>query len=593
MPRHAKRCGVEHTQRTASHADPPLEMQTYFVQGVEYEIPNDGRETFSISAAQKKGGNPKRKAAVPADDVLDLNDGRSLRGAMAPRAEVRPAKRQAEDNHRTRAASEQPASAGEAAARRADLSGNARELESMELAEQTMANYGTALNWWTRFILWIALPVRVLSFDATIPAAKHAVGELCRQFLQFTHRCIGMFHTNSGPADPDTSYTYWSQIVRMHKRLEIDLGFTDAIAKRWRGGAQRSQVTAFGPRLKKSKAMFSLQHIIDLYATPWTGCGGKRNPTRRRLAMRAAPQLAIQVLFRASEYLKPKSKFRHTIHLSRAHITYHSWDWSREYKPAELTPNHLRELLDSGDIRALVRMPQLKNDQYLNRGFPPTALELNDGPVCALRHMLLMEIDDPLLTLAARRSAPMFVDPDTGTGLTKLALRDVIVSMTHHILTAKYHLKITIEEVRTQWSLHSFRVTGQNLLREAGAEEWQIRQAGRWLSNCALRYDRANLETLSALGKAMSGITSQIQTHLTIPGVPTYPYPVETLHKSLQEHTEAKLLKGAGTYKLSAQSQRQQYFRESTSPDAQTPPEVQLYTEHLKTQKSLELIDCS
>ena len=99
-------------------------------------------------------------------------------------------------------------------------------------------------------------------------------------------------------------------------------------------------------------------------------------------------------------------------------------------------------------------------------------------------------------------------------------------TLTYAILTTKYGRKITMAEIRKQWSLHSFRITGQNLLREAGAQEWQIRQAGRWLSNCALRYDRANLEGLSSLSNAMSGLTSPPVTHLTVPGMSTYPYPI-------------------------------------------------------------------
>ena len=154
-------------------------------------------------------------------------------------------------------------------------------------------------------------------------------------------------------------------------------------------------------------------------------------------------------------------------------------------------------------------------------------------------------------------------------------------TLTYAILTTKYGRKITMAEIRKQWSLHSFRITGQNLLREAGAQEWQIRQAGRWLSNCALRYDRANIEGLSSLSNAMSSLTAPPVTHLTVPGMPTYPYPIQTLHPSLSEPPEAEELDGAGVFTLSAESQSRQYFRESSHKEAQTAPEVERYRKHI------------
>ena len=153
-----------------------------------------------------------------------------------------------------------------------------------------------------------------------------------------------------------------------------------------------------------------------------------------------------------------------------------------------------------------------------------------------------MEIDDPLLSTAARQAAPMFVDPDTGLGLSKQALRNAINTLTLAILTSKYARSITLKEIQRQWSLHSFRVTGQNLLRQAGAQDWQIRQAGRWLSSCALRYDRANLQELSTLSNAMSNTTTPAMTHLTAPGMVAYPYPIITLHPTLVEHHEASVV---------------------------------------------------
>lgn len=531
-------------------------------------------------------GQAKRtvtSAALDEDSIFDLSDQRALRDPKAARPAARSIDTQADDNLRTRNATSRPASRKEAIARRRDLDGNAREMEAQSLALETELKYDTAFNWWTKFVAYIMLPVRILSFNPSSQTAVNAVHSICRQFLQYTHRCIGMHRRNSGPADPDTSFTYWQRIVRLHRRHHIDISFTDTTAKRWLSGAKRVQSTIFGPRLKKKKAMFSLQHIIDLYEASWSSVAGKVNPKRRILVLKAAPQLAIQVLFRASEYLKPgRETFSHTVHLSRAHVTYYSWDWSHEYTPEELTPANLTALLASGKARALVRMPRLKNDQFLDRGFPPASLELNEGPLCALRYLLMMEIDDPITTLKARQCTPMFVDPDTNTGLTKIALAKAIIHLTHLILTNKYKRNVPLKEIRRQWSLHSFRVTGQNLLREAGVDEYIIRQAGRWLSNCVLRYDRPNLERHATAAAQMGSASPSMPTHLSTPGLTVYPYPIVTRHPSLEEHPEAKAKTEPGTYTLSAESQAQLYFREPGSTHHQ-PPEVQKYLETLRT----------
>jgi hypothetical protein len=198
----------------------------------------------------------------------------------------------------------------------------------------------------------------------------------------------------------------------------------------------------------------------------------------------------------------------------------------------------------------MVRMPRLKNDQFLDRDFEDHPLQLNEGPICALRFMILMEIADPITSLAARRAVPMFVDPDTGLSLTKPALASVFISLTHWVINHKYNLEISISDVRKQWSLHSFRITGQNLLKEAGAPRWLIKQAGRWLSDAVFTYDRSSLETLSSLSAATSTNPTFSSPCLSIEGMPTYPYPVTTLHPDLIESPEAQSVVGTGTYVL-------------------------------------------
>jgi hypothetical protein len=192
-----------------------------------------------------------------------------------------------------------------------------------------------------------------------------------------------------------------------------------------------------------------------------------------------------------------------------------------------------------------------------------------------------MEIDHPLTTAQLRRKAPMFIDPDTGLGLTKRALASAITTLTQQIFTNKYKIHVPMKEIVKQWSLHSFRVTGQNLLREAGVDEYIIRQAGRWLSNCVLQYDRPSMEKHAAAASRMAHASSTDSTHLTIPGMTSYPYPIKTLDPSLSPYPEAANIEGPGVFTASPESQRRAYFMEPTAPE---PSNIEraLYSKHLK-----------
>lgn len=506
-------------------------------------------------AAQESAAKRPRASLAALDAVFDHSDPRALRGgahALHAGAQavkrVKTAQEQAEDRRRTTAQLDEPRglrTEGQMLDARWDLEMGALDFESHALADTTLAGYSTALNWWYKFIAHIGLAVHMLVFDASSLAARAAVISLARCFLQFTHRS-GRLSAGGRPIDAETSLEYWARIVRLHWDHVIDLRFTLIAAKRWCAGTKRVITDTFGKKAKRKKAMFSKQQIQDVYETSWSAHGGKVNPKRRITVLQAAPQLAIQVLFRASEYLRGKEAFNRKVHLSRAHIRYFTWDWV-ELTPEQLTPEVLQPLLDSGRARATVRMPRLKNDQYLDRNFEDHPLQLNGGPICALRFMLLMEIADPLTSLAARR-VPMFVDPDTGRSLTKPALAKVFTSLTHHVIKYKYKLNVSMQEVRKQWSLHSFRITGQNLLKEAGAPRWLIKQAGRWLSDCVFTYDRTSLEALSQYSAATSTLPTFSSPSLSIEGMPTYPYPVTTLHPDLIDDPAAAAVEGTGSY---------------------------------------------
>ena len=147
----------------------------------------------------------------------------------------------------------------------------------------------------------------------------------------------------------------------------------------------------------------------------------------------------------------------------------------------------------------------------------------------------------------------MFKDPDTGLPLTKAALADAFSAVTHFMIWHKYKISIPLAKIRSQWSLHSFRITGQNLLRVANAPIWLIKQAGRWLSDAVFEYDRQTVDRLACLTAQMSNTTAyDLSPSLSIPGLESYPYPAHTLHSDIEDRPEALAKRGVGPYTLSS-----------------------------------------
>ena len=353
----------------------------------------------------------------------------------------------------------------------------------------------------------------------------------------------------------ETSVVYWRTIKRVHLGLGVDLSFTDDMEKRWRQGTERGVLHTLGRRKKKAKAAFSFSQIKDMYDLDWTPYGGRRkiNPRLRVLTLRAAGKLAIQAMFRASEYTStPKKPFKPTTSLTRDMLEFYSdRQLNRSVNP---TKRNLQNLLRSGRGWALVRIPQLKNDQLMDKGFPPVVLTLHKGEICPLRDLLLMEIESPMPQESERKKSPLFVDPETGKQLTKNGLSLVFKGLIKRSCGDKMGHIYTDKQIAKVWSLHSFRVTGQNWLRSAGAEPWEIKLAGRWLSDCYEKYTRADLVRLGDLGTNLSNDSAPA---VDLPGMTTYPYQSRAISPDLPSPGRTRTQTGIGEYTLEAEEARE------------------------------------
>jgi len=303
--------------------------------------------------------------------------------------------------------------------------------------------------------------------------------------------------------------------------------------------------------------MYSIQQLRDIFSISWRPFGGRRNPARRLKVLRAIPALAIAALFRASEVLRPAgTAFNPLTHLTRGHITFHADD--QAWTPIAPTLANLTRMLSVRRGVAKVKVPKLKNDQFMDNGFEPIVLSFSDtaAPFCTLSLLLEMEIDDAITSSSTRNRTPMFVDPDTGAQFTKTAFAHIFTKLISLALVQCRGIHMTDKEIRKLFSLHSFRITGANLLRAAGAPAWVIKRAGRWLSDCHLEYDRDDLLQMCDFRVAMFS-TVTTAPHVALPNAGTYPYPRETLHPSLPMPPPARSLSGPGTFSITTEQERE------------------------------------
>ena len=446
---------------------------------------------------------------------------------------------------RTRSCIDQTTSEGGFANRRDDLQRDANATLTWVRAPQTDTGYITALNWWRKFSRFIGMSSPYLAFDSDNGAARAQVTNRALMFLQFTSRTI---RPKRGEVpDPNTSYRYLSMVVKMHYEGGTDIHFVLPTAKKWVTGTTRANCNTYGPRLKSKKSAFTIAMIKEIYSLDWSKHAGTVNPKRRELVMKAIPKLAIQSLFRGSELLRPAgSPFNHNLHITRAMVQWFDMDWT------PITPNrgNLRRLLANRQGRALVGIPQLKNDQNRER-FNQCDVSLKFSPdfTCSLVELARMEIDDPIVDQQSRAATPLFVDPETGAAFGKETFASEFISLIRLSLLLHHGKRFTLAEVRRLWSLHSFRITGLNLLEKAGCPPWLLRIAGRWLSDCHYQYTRQDHNLLATVTASMD---QQPDGSTPLREFPTFPFPVKHIPDSLPQHPDTRKMTQPGQTQVDA-----------------------------------------
>ena len=486
---------------------------------------------------------------------LDVTDQRPLKevygskGAMPTLEEQAAAVKRLRDDEASGAA---PNDGG--LSRSSMLLSAAARAETFDHALSTQDNYKCAIGWWERFVAYICLPVQILNFVTTGALARHLVTSIALQFLAFVHPLMA---GKDGPAKAESATTYWSQIKLIHDRMRIDLSAADGAVKRWEKGTDRIDCETHGPRRKKKKAMFSVRQLLDVYASDWSPWGGKVNPVRRIKVMMAIPALAIAGLFRASELLRARNPFNPKVAITRDHVTYYEAD--EAWTPVEPTKANLQRLLRTRSGRAKVRIPKLKNDNLMKKEWDPVSLTFADSPLCALTRIIDMEVDDPMPDRAQRAEAPLFADPERSRDgkreqFSKSAFATVFMGLIAAVLLHLHGIEMSKKEVQRLWSMHSFRITGCNLMRQV-APPWVVKRAGRWLSDCYEQYGRDDLQKEAEHRVNMWRSTSAA-ADVELPGAGTYPYPKTTLDPSLPMAPPARTMAGPGTFKVTAKQEK-------------------------------------
>ena len=479
---------------------------------------------------------------------LDITDKRPLSAVYASATTMPSVEAQARRVVRTREEEAGPAPSDGGSGRSKELLQSAQHAESFDHALNTQDNYKCAMGWWERFVAFICLPIQILRFDTSNHLARFLATSLVLQFLAFTHR---MMNGKDGPAKAASAVKYWGMIKEVHDRAGMVLSCVDRAVKRWEKGTDRIEVETMGPRTKKKKAMFSVRQLLDIYAVDWTPWAGKVNPVRRIKVMMAIPALAIAGLFRASELLRARGKFNPNVHITRDHVTYYEYDDA--WTPVKPTKRNLERLLLSRRGRAKVKIPKLKNDNLLKKEWDPVSLEFSNTPLCAITRLVEMEIDDPMPDRRERALAPLFADPERGTPnqreqFAKSAFATIFQGLIVAVLASVHGISMTPGEARKLWSMHSFRITGCNLLSRV-APPWVVKRAGRWLSDCYEQYGRDDLKQ-EAERKARMWAEPAAATDVELPGAGTYPYPEITLDERLPMAPPARAIPGPGTFKV-------------------------------------------
>ena len=160
-----------------------------------------------------------------------------------------------------------------------------------------------------------------------------------------------------------------------------------------------------------------------------------------------------------------------------------------------------------------------------------------------------MEIDDPIVDQQSRAATPLFVDPETGAAFGKETFASEFISLIRLSLLLHHGKRFTLAEVRRLWSLHSFRITGLNLLEKAGCPPWLLRIAGRWLSDCHYQYTRQDHNLLATVTASMD---QQPDGSTPLREFPSFPFPVKHIPDSLPQHPDTRKMTQPGQTQVDA-----------------------------------------
>ena len=288
-----------------------------------------------------------------------------------------------------------------------------------------------------------------------------------------------------------------------HKLLPqpIDLSWLKPFIEDWKIGRTWIVTGAFGIIKKNQKCGFTRGTMAAMYLLDWLGlCDSDELLVT---AMKAAGQVAFQIMLRRSEYTLGKgATFLATIHMTRS--DFHWFKCKRDAQGqlvldargnriyiafeidahGNLSLGDFQEVVHTQEGRVLVTVKTSKCDLEggWSSNFHPLDIRKDaEGAVIkAGNYVLDYELADPILNMEEREQEPMFRMPKkSGQQVPTSKFDSVIMGLMFEIHRQKGDHK-SVAQIRKLYSLHSFRIGGVNALRAAGVPR-EIRMIlGRW-----------------------------------------------------------------------------------------------------------------
>ena len=163
-----------------------------------------------------------------------------------------------------------------------------------------------------------------------------------------------------------------------------------------------------------------------------------------------------------------------------------------------LDPLELLELRETLKGTMLVSFKTTKGDQlgaHWSKYQYPIPLEPADSTavVKTANFYIDLEYADPAWSREERETTPIFRHPRTKKRIRTEAFNEVVIQVLFEALN-KQGQHLSIHQVRKMYSLHSFRIGGNNALRAAGVPR-EIRMIlGRWKCDAIDTYSRTDIE---------------------------------------------------------------------------------------------------